>query len=100
MNASPLAIDIVASVTMNGGMRSSVDEYSVDRRRPAAQMRDRRQAAQRQADDPGRLAAGQSRISRAETTADSATRLPTDRSMPPAMMTIVMPIAMIAMIAI
>ena len=41
-----------------------------------------------------------SRISRAAVTADNAARLPTERSMPPVMITIVMPIAMIAITAI
>ena len=41
-----------------------------------------------------------SRISLAASTAERAARLPTDRSMPPVMITIVMPMAMMAMTAI
>ncbi len=41
-----------------------------------------------------------SRIKRAVTTAERASRLPTERSMPPVRMTIVIPMAMIAMTAI
>ncbi len=40
------------------------------------------------------------RMSSVVTTADSAMRLPTDKSMPPVMMTMVIPAAMMAMTAI
>ena len=39
-------------------------------------------------------------MSQVVTTAESATRLPTDKSMPPVMMTMVMPIAMMAITTI
>src|SRR5262245_9287565 len=99
MNATPLAIDIMASVTMNEGIRSTV--ASVPLIAPAAAHIPTAPKLPKiipitPADSPP----ARSRISRAETTADRATRMPTDRSIPPAIITIVMPIAMIAMITL
>src|SRR5262245_22036663 len=98
-DASPRATSIIASVTINGGMAKKViihpekAPHSAQAATPARQQRIMAMAA---ADSPP----ARSRISQAETTADKATRLPTDKSMPPVMMTKVMPTAIIAITAI
>ena len=99
MKASPLAIDIMANVTMNGGMRRKV--MNAPFRAPAAAHAPI--VATMHSVSPTSPAVSpppRSRISRAQMTAERATRLPTERSMPPAMMTIVMPMAIIAIITI
>src|SRR5690606_19971771 len=98
-NASPLATSIIASVTMKGGIRKAV--IMTPEKAPAAA-----QAAMPTRDHivmdtaPASAAPPYSTMPDVATIAASAMRLPTERSMPAVMITIVMPIAMMAMTAI
>ena len=94
-NASPLAIIIIPSVTMNGGSRNSV--ISTPLRDPAAAHRlVPTSAASTIAAGPACAPPPQSRSSRAVLTDDSATSDPTERSIPPVTITSVIPIAISA----
>jgi len=89
----------MARVTMKGGMRNRVimapeNAPATPHTRMAA-TQDRTMPVADAPTPPAR-----SRMNRADRTADNASRLPTDKSMPPVTMTIVMPMAMMAMTAI
>ena len=96
---APLAINMTPRVMIKAGTRNVVTRTPVANPMLAQTTTAARQQRIMAGADAARAPAN-SRISSVDSTADRASRLPTDRSMPPAMMTIVMPIAMIAMTAI
>ncbi len=99
MYAKPLATSIIASVTMNGGMPQSViTPPDAAPTSPHTTIAPRHAAV-----SPPAVALtppATSRIKSAATTAESAMRLPTERSMPPVMITKVIPTATMAITAI
>ena len=98
MNARPLATCIMASVAINGGMRKRVI-IRPENTPTAPQTAMAARHAPSMAPDEA-LTPPIARMHHAVTTAASAIRLPTERSMPPVMITIVMPTARMAITAI
>ena len=97
--ASPLPTSIMLSVTMNGGMSNTVTMRPENPpRQPHTRIAARQHSSS--APVPACVPPPKSRMKVAVSTALSAMRLPTLKSMPPAMITIVMPTATIAMMAI
>ena len=97
-NATPRAISITASVTMNEGIRNIVTIRPENRPETAQTAIPANEASTivsvLASRPPNRS------TSNAAHTDDSAIKLPTERSMPPVIMTIVMPMAMIALTAV
>jgi hypothetical protein len=99
MNARPLATSIMARVMMKAGIANKVT--MIPEKKPTSP-HTQTPAVEHKIIDPldAFSAPPTSRIRQVAITADNAIRLPTDRSMPPVMMTRVIPIAMIAITAI
>ena len=99
MYAKPLPTSIIASVTMKGGMPNRV---IIAPENPPMTPHSITAAAHARNIPTADASAppAKSRMNFAASTADSASKLPTERSMPPVMITIVMPMATMAITAI
>ena len=93
--AAPLATSIIASVAMKAGMLKSVT-ITPEKKPAKPHTATPARQARTMAGTDACCAPATSWMSKAATTADNAIRLPTDKSMPPVMITRVMPSAMIA----
>ena len=98
MKASPRATIINPRVTMKAGTRQAVTITPVKAPQEVHEAH-AQQAAGEHGQPAGLAPPVPARIATAVITAASASRLPTDRSMPAVTITIVMPMAMIAMAA-
>ena len=94
--ASPRAINIIASVTMNAGSRNAAT-HTPEKNPHAPQAAIPANPQSSMPNVPASRAPARSRISTVDVTAARPIKLPTERSMPAVMITSVMPIAMIAM---